>query len=98
MRSFYPKMSFKQLIRNLRIESEFDDFCKSKGLNKVLAHNIACSMLLNRTTKEMAQKFGIHHSTVKRYRQVLGSLEESRFNQFINIPQLNFLNPKKRRQ
>lgn len=83
-------MGFKRLIRNLRIEHEFDEFCKKKGLNKSLAHRVACRMLRNMETVEMAQRFGIHHSTIKRYRNVLGSLEESRFNQFVNLPQLSF--------
>lgn len=83
-------MGFRQLIRNLRIEHEFNEFCNKKGLGKHLAHNIAKGMFIDLSSVEIAQKYGVHLTTVKRYRKVLGSLEESRFMQFINNALLNF--------
>ena len=79
-------MSFRKLIRNLRIEHELEEFCKKKGINKVLAKRIGFCMFVDMSNLEIAQKHGLHLTTVKFYRIVLGSLEESKFNQIVKLP------------
>ena len=83
--------NFKQLIRNLRIKKEFEDFCKKKGINILLGHKIANYMFLDYTNQKIAQREGLHLSTVVRYRKVLGSLEESKFNQILKFPKIALL-------
>lgn len=83
--------NLKRLIRNLRIKKELKDLCKSKGLNQSLAHRIATEMFFGKNNLEISQKFGIHVSTTKSYRKVLGSLEESKFNQILSLPRLMFI-------
>ncbi len=85
-------MEFRKLIRNLRIEKEFKELCSKKGLNKVLAHKIALCMFLEKTNLRISQELGIHLTTTKEYKKILGGLEESKFNQFINLPQVILLN------
>ncbi len=80
--------NFKRLIRNLRIDKELNDLCIKKGITRSLAKHIAFRIFLGRSDKEISQELQIHLSTTKKYRKILGSLEESKFNQIVKLPDL----------
>lgn len=82
--------SFKTLIRNLRKIDEARKLCTSKGLSESLLKTMFIEFDRQSSSKDIAQRLGIHKETASRYLYTIAMLTESQYDQ---LRWLCFANP-----
>jgi len=75
----------KDYLEYLKKEKKVEDLLKSYGLSYTLAKGIIICYAFKVPPKEIAQKFGTHISTIKRYYEQFGKMLESDFNLILNF-------------
>jgi len=75
----------KDYLEYLKKEKKVEDLLKSYGLSYTLAKSLIICYEFNVLPKKIAQKFGTHLSTIKRYYEQFGEMLESDFNLILNF-------------